>query len=230
MTGAEIELDITDVAHGGVFVARHVDAETEARGGRVVFVPDTVPGERVRARVVDDSKPAFWRAELLEVLEPSPHRRPHVWSAAEVSAAPEDRPGGADFGHIALAHQRELKKRVIADALSRVGRVDLPVTVEPVDAETPDGTRWRTRVRLHADGEGRVGPYAARSHRVIPVDSLPLATEAIEEAAAHLARRAGAAAEIDLVQPADGRVRVIERAARPGSRARGGRRGARGAA
>ncbi|KZE89054.1 putative RNA methyltransferase/cg2084 [Microbacterium sp. TNHR37B] len=230
VTGAEIELDITDVAHGGVFVARHVDADTEARGGRVVFVPDTLPGERVRVRIVDDSKPAFWRAELVEVLEPSPHRRPHVWSTADVSAAPEDRPGGADFGHIALAHQRELKTRVIADALARVGHVELPVTLQSVDAETPDGTRWRTRVRLHADDEGRVGPYAARSHRVIPVDSLPLATDAIEEVAAQLARRAGGAAEIDLVQPADGRVRVIERAAPPAARPGGRRRGSRGAA
>jgi tRNA/tmRNA/rRNA uracil-C5-methylase (TrmA/RlmC/RlmD family) len=38
-------------------------------------------------------------------------------------------------------------------------------------------------VRLHVDEEGNVGPYAARSHRVIPVADLPLATEAVERAA-----------------------------------------------
>ena len=43
-TARTVELDITNVAHGGVFVARHE--------GRVVFVPDTLPGERVRARIV----------------------------------------------------------------------------------------------------------------------------------------------------------------------------------
>ena len=38
-----VTLDITGVAHGGVFVARHE--------GRVVFVPDAIPGERIRARL-----------------------------------------------------------------------------------------------------------------------------------------------------------------------------------
>ena len=90
-----------DVAHGGVFVGRHE--------GRVVFVPDTIPGERVRVRLTDVGKTSFWRGEALEVLDASPHRRPHVWRQADIDVPPEQRPGGADFGHIELAHQRELK-------------------------------------------------------------------------------------------------------------------------
>src|SRR5690606_20509444 len=57
----------------------------------------------------------------------------------------------------------------------------------------------------------------ARSHRIVPVDDLPLATEAIAAAARDLG--AGTPGRIDLVQPADGRVRVL-----PGpERARRGR-------
>lgn len=110
----EIELDITDVAHGGVFVARLVDDASAERGGRVVFVPDAIPGERVRVRLTDRSKASFWRGEVLDVLTASPHRRPHVWRQADVGVAPERRPGGADFGHIDLTHQRELKTRVLS--------------------------------------------------------------------------------------------------------------------
>ena len=212
--GDEVELEIADVAHGGVFVARHE--------GRVVFVTDAVPGERVRARLTDVGRASFWRAETVEVLDPSPHRRPHVWAAADVATAPEDRPGGAELGHIAREQQVALKARVLGDALRRFARVDLPVTMsaaqpvlgpgsEVLDEESPDGTGWRTRVSLHVDADGRVGPFAARSHRVVPVADLPLATRAIAEAARGLT--GGAEGRIDLVQPADGRVRVLRRPA-----------------
>ncbi|MBD8022270.1 class I SAM-dependent RNA methyltransferase [Microbacterium sp. Sa1CUA4] len=213
-----IELEIGDVAHGGVFVARHE--------GRVVFVPDVLPGERVLARVTDASKNSFWRAEAIEVRDASPHRRPHVWREADIAVAPENRPGGADFGHIALEHQRELKLKVLRDALQRFGgmpdpQVSIAAAGREADPESADGTGWRTRVSLHVDGEGRIGPYAARSHRVIAVESLPLATPDVERVALSLA--SGEPGRIDLVQPADGRVRVLPRPEAARARGRGGR-------
>lgn len=230
-TGDILDLDITGVAHGGVFVARHE--------GRVVFVPDTMPGERVRVRLTDTAKKSFWRAETLEVLEASPHRQLHVWRQADVDVPPEQRPGGADFGHISLEHQRRLKLEVLLDALHRFGGLAEPAATmsgasapadadSDVDGETVDGTGWRTRVSLHVDADGRVGQYAARSHRVIPLEDLPLATAVVERAA--LALHGGEPGRIDLVQPADGRVRVLPRpdAARPPRpRAGRGRPGAR---
>lgn len=196
-----LDLTVTDVAHGGVFVARHE--------GRVIFVSDAIPGERVRARVTDQRKKSFWRADTVEVLEASPHRRDHVWSAADVSVTPEHRPGGAEFGHIELGHQRELKRHVLTDALARFGGVeDAAVVVEPV-AGDDDGTGYRTRLSLHVDGAGRIGPYAARSHRVIEVGSHPLATPEVALAAGELT--AGRGDRIDLVQAADARVRIVSR-------------------
>lgn len=221
--GRIIDLEIGDVAHGGVFVARHE--------GRVVFVPDVLPGERVVARLTDTRKSSFWRAEALEVTDASPHRRPHVWRRADIEVAPELRPGGADFGHIDLAHQRELKLRVLREALERFGGMTAPAAtmsaVAPVlgpdgavlDGEATDGTGWRTRVSLHVDAEGRIGPYAARSHRVIPVDDLPLATADVERAA--LGLRGAQPGRIDLVQPADGRVRILPRPEEQRGRSRG---------
>lgn len=212
--GDTIDLDVTDVAHGGVFVARHE--------GRVVFVPDAIPGERVRARLTDTSKSSFWRAEALEVLDASTHRRAHVWAPADIGTPPERRPGGADLGHIELGHQRELKSHVITDALRRFGGLETAVSVEPAGAdETGDGTGWRTRVSLHVDDDGRVGPFAARSHRVVEVDDHPLATSAIAEAIAR--GRSAAPGRLDLVQPADGRVRVLPRAETARRNGRGGR-------
>lgn len=216
--GTHLDLEITDVAHGGVFVARHGDER------RVVFVPDTVPGERVRVRLIDTSKRSFWRAEVVEVLDASPHRQPHVWSQADLTVPAENRPGGADFGHIVLPEQRALKLRVLEDALARIGRLSIPATMEAAhtgasgETESADGTGWRTRVSLHVDAEGNIGPFGARSHRVVPVRELPLATAAIGDAAAALS--GAQPGRVDLVQPADGRVRVI---ARPDARARAAR-------
>lgn len=220
--GRIIELEIGGVAHGGVFVARHER--------RVVFVPDVLPGERVVVRLSDTRKSSFWRADALEVTEASSHRRAHVWRQADIDTPPEQRPGGADFGHIELGHQRQLKLQVLLEALERFGGIIGPAAtisgVAPIldaessvrDEETADGTRWRTRVSLHVDADGRIGPYAARSHRVIPVRDLPLATSAVQDAALEL--RGAKPGRIDLVQPADGRVRVLPRPEEPAGRGR----------
>ena len=199
-----LDLDITGIAHGGTFVARHE--------GRVVFVADAVPGERVRARLSEAPSDAphdtrrFWRAETVEVLEASPHRRPHVWPEADVTHDPSARPGGADLGHIELGHQRVLKRQVLSEALDRFagGGIEAP---EVAGLDDSDGTGWRTRVTLHVDADGVAGPYAARSHRVIPVSSHPLARPAVAEAAARIgAARPG---RIEIVEPTDGEVRVL---------------------
>lgn len=189
--GTELELEISTVAHGGIFVARHE--------GRVVFVADTLPGERVLARITDDSHDRFWRADTLRVLEPSPDRRPHVWAEADVSRAPGQRAGGAEFGHITAERQRALKREVIEDSLARMARLELDVPVQELPGE-PGGTGWRTRVRLHVDEEGRIGPYAARSHTVVEVADLPLATGELREIAA-LEQRVPGAQRVDLIAP-----------------------------
>lgn len=206
--GSEVELEITNVAHGGVFIARHE--------GRVVFVSDTLPGERVRARLSDDRHARFWRAETLEVIEPSEHRQQHIWAAASIERDPDHRAGGAEFGHIDLAFQRELKRQIIADSLERMGK--LPAAAadpdfrveEPVGGETGDGAGWRTRIRLHVDEKGRPGPFAARSHRVVRVDDLPLATGAVENAAPLDERFPGVEA-IDVVSSSDGVLVLAEK-------------------
>ncbi|WP_394551142.1 class I SAM-dependent RNA methyltransferase [Agromyces sp. MMS24-JH15] len=208
--GPVLELDVERIAHGGVAVAHHE--------GRVVFVADAIPGERVRARVVDASRDRFWRGDALEVIEASPDRREHVWPEASIDRAPESRPGGAEFGHIRMPRQRDLKGEVLADALARMAHEERAVVVEAVDpALAPDvdpeqGTGWRTRVRLHVDDTGRAGPYAARSHRVVPVASLPLAAPGIV-ALDPLDRRWNGVDHVDLVVPSVGPAAAVERRA-----------------
>lgn len=179
--------------------------------GRVVFVADTIPGERVRAVITEARKKSFARASTIEVLEASSDRRPHIWPEAALEREPDLRAGGAEFGHISLERQRALKADVLDDALRRFGRLGdktikrvtgsgVTVQAAPGDDES-GGLGWRTRVRLHVDPEtGAAGPYAARSRRVIPVTSLPLAVDEIEQLAP-LGETLPGAATVDLVAP-----------------------------
>jgi tRNA/tmRNA/rRNA uracil-C5-methylase (TrmA/RlmC/RlmD family) len=205
MLGKQVELDVTNIAHGGIAVAR--------LDGRVVFVSDAIPGERVVARISSDAKKSFWRAETLTVLEPSPFRQPHIWVEAALDRDPDDRAGGAEFGHIQLPHQRELKRQVLVDGLQRMAGLEFEGTVEEI-AGDPRGTGWRTRVRLHVGETGRPGPYAARSHRVIPVTHLALATPEINEIAP-LGDSFEPGSTIDLLSPSTGGARLFYGAQKP---------------
>ncbi len=197
--GRQVEIEVTNVAHGGVAVARHE--------GRVIFVSDAIPGEIVIARITDDSKKSFWRAETLSVVTPSEHRRPHVWSAASIDRAPSDRAGGAEFGHIDIAHQRELKRQVLADSLKRMAGIETRVTVDALPGEE-NGTGWRTRLRLQVAADGTPGPYAARSHRVITVTEVPLATPEVA-AIAPLDEKFVGMDHVDIVVPSVGNPYVL---------------------
>lgn len=205
--GHTVELTPTGIAHGGYSVAR--------LDGRVVFVSDAIPGETVLARVTDDSKASFWWAETLSVVTPSEHRVPHIWHEADVTREPERRVGGADFGHIRLAHQRELKKDVLRDALIRFGKVDAATAsllLNKVEAlpgdDKANGLGWRTRVRLHTDDRGHVGPRARKSHDIIRVASLPLASAGINDIAP-LTEEYGNIGSVDVLSPSVGDPRLI---------------------
>jgi tRNA/tmRNA/rRNA uracil-C5-methylase (TrmA/RlmC/RlmD family) len=167
--GQNLELTIEKVAHGGIFVARH--------DGRVVFVSHVLPGEKVKAVVYEDRGGSFCRAEPTEIIEASADRVKHFWKQAGPGGA-----GGAEFGHIALKRQRELKADVLEEALSRMAGIQMRVPVEaaPGDDEA-NGLGYRTRIQLHVDEAGTVGPYRERSHEVIKVRDLPLAVEEIRE-------------------------------------------------
>ena len=137
---------------------------------RVVFVRHALPGETVVIDITEGSaKDRFWRADAVEVLEPSPDR-----VSPPCPYAGPGRCGGCDFQHVALPRQRALKADVVREQLWRVGRIDLEqlgldLRVEAVPGDQ-DGLRWRTRLRLALDDAGHVGMRAHRSHHIVPLD------------------------------------------------------------
>ena len=156
--GRRFEVEIGPVAHGGHCVARHF--------GRVVFVRHALPGERVIVAVTEDRGGSFCRGDAVSVVSPSPSRVTPPCPVAAPGGC-----GGCDFQHATPVYQRSLQASVVAEQLSRLAGLTVPVEVE----ELPGGSLgWRTRARLTVDSAGRAGFRAHRSHRVVPISSCPI--------------------------------------------------------
>ncbi len=185
-----VELVVGPVAHGGHCVAR--------LDGRVVFVRHALPGERVRARLTETGDDrSFWRADAVEVLEASPDRVPSAWPAAGPGGV-----GGGELAHVALPAQRAWKQAVLEEQLRRLAHDEraVPVVAAPGDDER-GGLAWRTRIDLVADDAGLAGMYRYRSHEVLPLRDMPLASQEIAGLGI-FERRWPAAARIEVVVPA----------------------------
>ena len=84
--------------------------------GRVVMIEGAIPGERVEVELTTKKK-SFARGHVTAVLEPSPDR---VTPPCEYVAAGC---GGCEWQHIAPDAQRRLRRDVVVDALTRLGKV-----------------------------------------------------------------------------------------------------------
>jgi tRNA/tmRNA/rRNA uracil-C5-methylase (TrmA/RlmC/RlmD family) len=206
-------VEVGPVAHGGHCVARlPLEGEPDGAGrGRVLFVRHTLPGERVMVRVTDDSHAKFWRADAVEVLEPSPDR--------VVPPCPVARPGlcgGCDFQHVDLPAQRRLKTAVVAEQLQRLAGIDWDGEVVGVDTpETADGLHWRTRMRYHVDDDGRAALRAHRSHDLVPLPDggCPIASRRTPDVTG---TTWSAGAELVAVAAADGPALLVDGRVRSG--------------
>jgi 23S rRNA (uracil1939-C5)-methyltransferase len=162
-----VELKIDDVAFGGKGVAR--DA------GKAIFVPFTIDGERVSARVVREKK-QFAEAELIEVLEPSPER-----------AAPPcpyfGRCGGCSYQHVSYSHQLELKARQVEQAMRRIARLVDPPMRPIVPSPLPYG--YRNRITVHAQDDV-VGFYRRDVHELMDIAQCPISMPEVNTALAEL--------------------------------------------
>lgn len=161
------ELLIDGITHGAEGVAR-------LPSGKVCFVAYALPGERVRARVVDERK-RWARGELVEVVEASPDRTtPPCPYAGPVPAAGGPPCGGCTLQHANPAAQRALKRRIVVEQLEHLAGITAPPVAEMV-ATGPSGYRSHARFSVAADGA--LGFSAPRSHEVRPVDRCLLLTD-----------------------------------------------------
>ncbi len=165
-----VELKIEDIAFGGKGVARDE--------GKAVFVPFTIDGERISAKIIREKK-QFAEGELVELQEPSPQR-----------VLPEcpyfGRCGGCSYQHISYHHQLELKAKQVEQAMRRIGRLAEPPMRPIIPSLLPYG--YRNRITVHAQ-DNVVGFYRRDVHQLMDIERCPIAAPEVNHALAQL--RAG---------------------------------------
>ena len=162
-----VDVKIEDVAFGGKGIARD--------NGKAVFVPYTIDGELVSAKITREKK-QFAEAEVVDLRERSPHR-------VEPPCPYFGRCGGCAYQHIDYAHQLEIKSHQVRDVLSRIGKLrNVPLQRIVL---SPRQYGYRNRVTIHAEN-GIIGFFQRDSHRLIDVERCPIAMDEVNAELAEL--------------------------------------------
>lgn len=165
MTAAGEVVAISGIAAGGDGVGHLAD-------GRVVFVPRTGPGERVRLR--DGSVHVhrrFARGAVAEIVAATPERVvppcPHY---------ERDQCRGCQLQHLAYPAQLAAKRVIVGDSLRRIGQLDV------LDPEiVPAPVQWRYQTALDLDVHVSIIGFQRqdRPGRVFPLSDCHITDQAL---------------------------------------------------
>ncbi len=170
--GRQIELVIESIGARGDGIG-HDGAD---RGGRPVFVPATLPGDRVRVRVTGERSGGL-KAQLLELIAEGPGRVeppcPHFGPC-----------GGCALQHVEPSRYEAWKSELIVQALRRRG---FAVGAEGVEIapllRVPPGSRRRVGLAARRGRNGLVtlGFHGRESHELVDISTCGLLTPRLLE-------------------------------------------------
>lgn len=154
-------IEIQNVAFGGKAVGR-------LRDGRVCFVPDALPGERVHVRITRETR-RFAEGLSERLVEASPRR-------VQAPCPYFGTCGGCSYQHASYDYQVELKAKQVADTLRRLGGLENPNVREGVPSPLPYG--YRNRITVHRQ-RGRIGFHRRDGRGLVDIEACLLASDAV---------------------------------------------------
>jgi 23S rRNA (uracil1939-C5)-methyltransferase len=174
-----IELTIEKLASGGDGIA--------FSGGRVVFVPFSIPGEKIACEIIRDQGD-YLRASILEIREPSPAR---VTPPCPVFG----RCGGCSLQHMEYSRQLAWKADAVREAFSRIAGIRLAYAADfspeagdsPAPGSIPFSVHqgkaygYRNRVQLHFSDDHGIGYMEASSAASLRAHGCPVATKVVDD-------------------------------------------------
>ena len=158
--GNLIEIEISDLSSNGDGVGRF--------NNRVVFVPDTVTGDRAIVRLTQ-VKSKYARGKVQRLLKPSTYRiRPRCIVA--------DKCGGCQWQHIDYEYQREVKRQQVIQVLQRIGGFT-DIEVKPI-LYNDDALNYRNKsnypLARSTTGQVQAGYYRQGSHQLVNLNQCPV--------------------------------------------------------
>ncbi len=158
--GQLVEISITDLTDNGDGVGRYDE--------KVVFVPDTVPGDRLIARLTT-VKPKYAYGKLHQLLEKSDQR-------IEPYCIVADKCGGCQWQHISYEYQLQAKQNQVIQALERIAGLELLEVKPTLPSPSPFGYRNKVTYPLgiSATGQVKAGYYQKGSHKLINLNQCPI--------------------------------------------------------
>lgn len=191
-TEDRITLRIEKVVYRGSGLAR--------LDGLAVFVPGTIEGELVEARIVERKK-NFARASLIRILEPSPFRiEPKCGLAVVPSEGSLDETvfcPGCSYQHIAYDEEVRIKNQQFTEMIGHKTNAPDDVFLPPV--QSPMDIGYRNKITLHScngkDGF-RLGYLGPDNRTIIDIPECPLAIKPINDLLTDLRDKSGLMASL----------------------------------
>jgi 23S rRNA (uracil1939-C5)-methyltransferase len=177
----EIEVEIEEIGARGDGVGRLPD-------GARVFVPYTVPGDRVRARVAASDGEGIAARAVAWLARGAAHGEPACRHFGEC--------GGCALQHVTPAFYTEWKRALVETSLRRRGFDAVPIA--PLVTAAPGSRRRADFAAVRRKTDILLGFNARASHRVVDLAECPVMEPAIAALMAPLR-----ALLLDLLKPAD---------------------------
>ncbi len=149
--------------------------------GKIVFVPFSVPGDRLHVRRVEE-KSRFARAEISRILESGPGR-------VEPVCPYFGKCGGCHWQHLDYARQVEAKRQILQEIFFHRFPQTRELSICMKACPRPLAYRSRARVQLRGSGSrSTVGFFRHRSRSIEDVAACPLFRPSLNDALAALRR------------------------------------------
>ncbi|WP_102272861.1 23S rRNA (uracil(1939)-C(5))-methyltransferase RlmD [Cytobacillus massiliigabonensis] len=161
-----IDVVFEDLTHEGAGVAK-VD-------GYPLFVPNGLPGEKAKIKVIKANK-GYGFGRLIEMYKESPYR-------VEAACPIYKECGGCQLQHLSYDGQLKAKEKQVRDVLTRIGKLENVKVHQVLGMQDPWRYRNKAQVPVGEHEGGLIGGfYQQRTHQIIDMKECIIQQEKNDE-------------------------------------------------